>query len=84
MNVEIGDTTRNQAELRNIKYLTPSMTQRDIVEMSEVIGIKDEWGEVGNELDNILPIYQLTFFCDHLLSSMQFSCTHRKDVDELE
>ena len=45
--------------------------------------IRDEWGEVGNELDNISPIYQLTYFCVGLIGSVQVSCTHRKDIGEI-
>ena len=33
-------------------------------------GSRDEWGEVGNELENISPVYQLISFCDFLFGSV--------------
>ena len=47
-------------------------------------GRRDEWGEVGNELDNISPIYQLIPFCAYFIGSMRVACTHRKEIDELK
>ena len=52
--------------------------------MSKGQGIRDEWGKVGNNMYNISPIYQITSFFDHLIGSMQVTCTHRKDIDKLE
>ena len=46
--------------------------------------IRDQSGEAGNELDNIPPVYELTSFCGCYISSLWVSCTHRKDIDDLE
>ena len=47
-------------------------------------GRRDEWGEVGNHLDNISPVYQLTSFCDRLIIFLRVDCTYRKNIDKLE
>ena len=66
-----------------INYLTSGMKYREIAEMRRGQVRKDEWGEVGNELDNMSPVYQLTSFCDHLVCSMKFDCTQMKNIDEI-
>ena len=72
------------SELRNIKYQTSGMKQREIADISKGKGGRDEWGEVGNELNHISLIYQLIPFCDRLIGSVQVSCTHSKDIDDIE
>ena len=64
MNVDLGIRTRYQAELRTIKYLTSSMKKREISEMKKGQGRRDEWVEVGNDMDNISPVYKLKSFCN--------------------
>ena len=56
----------------------------DIAGMSKVQLRRGEWGEVGNELDNISPVYQLTLFYYYLIGSIQVSFTHRNDINELD
>ena len=52
--------------------------------MSKVQGRSDGWSAVGNELDNISPVYQLTYFCECLVGSIQVACTNRKYIYEIE
>ena len=61
MNVDFGNSTRDQAELRTIKYLSYGCKKSEVAEMSKFQGRRYEWGEVGNELDNILLVYQLPY-----------------------
>ena len=84
MNMELESSTRQQAELNTIKSITSAMKQRQIAEMRQVQGRRDEWGDVGNELDKISPVYQLTYLCDCLIGSVQFYCTHKKEIYEIE
>ena len=82
--MELGVRMRDQSELMSIKYLTSGTRQRKIAEMMNGQGKWDGWGEVGHELDNILPVYHLTSLCDRLICYVRVACTYRKDVDELE
>ena len=59
------------------------MNQKELTETRKGQGIREKWGKLGNDLDNISPAYQLTSFCVRLIGSMQVSCTHRKDIDKL-
>ena len=43
--------------------------------MSKGQEIRYGWGEVGNKIDNISPIYQLIPFYDHLFGSVQVART---------
>ena len=54
-----------------------------MVEMRKGQVIRDEWGEVGNELENISPVYQLAYFCDRLIGYVWVDCTHSEDIDKL-
>ena len=76
MNVDLGIRTRYQAELRTIKYLTSSMKKREISEMKKGQGRRDEWDKVGNELDTISSLYQLTPFCCHFIVT-EYSIVYR-------
>ena len=51
--MELGSRTGYLVELSTNKSLTSVMKQRDIAEMRKGQGRRDEWGEVGNYLDNI-------------------------------
>ena len=70
MNVELGSRTREQAKLSNIKYFTSGMSQRKITKMSKGQGQLDGWGEVGRYLDNVSPVYHLTYSCNWLIVSV--------------
>ena len=83
MNAELSIRIKEQAELRTIQSLTSVMKQREIAEMRKVRGRRDKWGEVGNELDNISPIYQITSLYDCLIGCVQVSCTRMKDIDDI-
>ena len=94
MNVDIGIRMREQEELMTIKSLTFGMRQRDIAETRKVQGRCNRWVDVGRNMDNISPVYNLTSFCDRLIfsvlsfcdrliGSVQVSCTYRKYINEL-
>ena len=49
------------------------MRQRKITKTRKGQGRRDGRGEVGNYLDKISPVYQLTYFGDNLIGSVQVS-----------
>ena len=69
MKAELGIRIRGQAELRTCESLTSCMKQRDIAEMRKDQGRRDKWGEIGNNMDSISLVYQIMYFCYHLIGS---------------
>ena len=46
------------------------MSQRKIAKMSKGQGQLDGWGELGRYLDNVSPVYHLTYSCNWLIVSV--------------
>ena len=60
------------------------MKHKEIAEMRKGQVIRDESGELGNELDNVSPVYQLTSLSYTFIGSVLVSCTHSKVMDDIE
>ena len=74
--MDLGSRTREKAELSTIESLTSGTKQREISEMRKGQGRRDEWDKVGNELDTISSLYQLTPFCCHFIVT-EYSIVYR-------
>jgi len=82
----LGEQSREDIEMRNIRSFTSGMTRRQIhsIMSDEAKAQIEQYGETDIELGKISCVYNPKDFCERLVSAVNIATTYHDDVDQWE